>query len=191
MHDQTLDRTTDGRGAASALTMAQLRRLDAGAWFDERFRGEKVPTLAEALAVAKGRGRLLLDVKDAGMGRAIRRALRKASVGPEAVWLEQNVSREALDNFRRHIPGAEILWMSLPADEREFAELKERGVAGFELEFGKFTKEFVDRAHGHGLKVYTYTLFNERSLLRALELGVDGFETDYPDRFDEWMPPRN
>lgn len=48
-HDDTVERTTDGRGRLGALTLAQIRRLDAGAWFGSRFKGERVPTLAEAV----------------------------------------------------------------------------------------------------------------------------------------------
>jgi glycerophosphoryl diester phosphodiesterase len=51
LHDDRLRRTTDGRGSASALLLAALRRYDAGAWFGHSFKGEPVPTLAEALAV--------------------------------------------------------------------------------------------------------------------------------------------
>src|SRR5438067_10660640 len=50
IHDATLDRTTDGRGPVSAVTLAELRRLDGGGWFAPGFAGERVPTLAEVLA---------------------------------------------------------------------------------------------------------------------------------------------
>lgn len=50
-HDDTVERTTNGHGRLGALTLAQARRLDAGAWFGARFTGERVPTLAEAIKV--------------------------------------------------------------------------------------------------------------------------------------------
>jgi glycerophosphoryl diester phosphodiesterase len=50
-HDERLERTTDGRGAVARITLAELRKLDAGAWFAPAFAGERVPTLAEALAL--------------------------------------------------------------------------------------------------------------------------------------------
>ena len=49
MHDATVDRTTDGTGSVSALTLAQLRALDAGSWFGVNFTGERIPTLEESL----------------------------------------------------------------------------------------------------------------------------------------------
>lgn len=53
IHDQTVDRTTDGRGLVRALTAAELQPFSAGAWFDEAFRQEPVPRLDDALAFAR------------------------------------------------------------------------------------------------------------------------------------------
>ena len=63
LHDATVDRTTDGSGLITELTVAELKRLDAGAWFDARFGGERIPTLVEVLAWAKWRVGLLLELK--------------------------------------------------------------------------------------------------------------------------------
>lgn len=53
IHDEILDRTTSGKGRVAALTIAELKRLDAGAWLDARFAGTRLPTLAEALEAAR------------------------------------------------------------------------------------------------------------------------------------------
>ena len=64
MHDATLERTTDGRGPISALTLAEIRSLDAGSWFDRKFAGTKVPTLDEVLAWSRGRLGILVEMKN-------------------------------------------------------------------------------------------------------------------------------
>lgn len=51
IHDETVDRTTNGKGRVSEMTLAELRKLDAGAWFDARFAGQKIPTVDEVLAL--------------------------------------------------------------------------------------------------------------------------------------------
>ena len=66
LHDATLDRTTDGTGAVNDLTLAEVKKLDAGGWFDAKFRGEKVPTLKEVLALCGNRADVLLDLKESG-----------------------------------------------------------------------------------------------------------------------------
>ncbi|HZG83879.1 glycerophosphodiester phosphodiesterase [Paenibacillus sp.] len=66
IHDFTLGRTTTGQGFVKDHTLAELKALDAGAWFDPAFRGERIPTLAEALALAKGRAVVNIELKTAG-----------------------------------------------------------------------------------------------------------------------------
>src|SRR5262249_2565048 len=56
LHDATLDRTTDGTGRVAAWGVKDLKKLDAGRWFDRAFAGARVPTLAEGFALVKARG---------------------------------------------------------------------------------------------------------------------------------------
>ena len=57
IHDKTLDRTTNGTGEVTEMTLAEIRKLDAGSWFDPRFAGEKVPTLEEVFKLVRDRQR--------------------------------------------------------------------------------------------------------------------------------------
>ena len=54
IHDDTVDRTTNGKGQVSELTLEEIRKLDAGSWFDPKFAGEKVPTVEEILKLVSG-----------------------------------------------------------------------------------------------------------------------------------------
>ena len=63
LHDDTLDRTTNGSGPLNRNTLAQLKDLDAGSWFDSKFAGEQIPTLKEVLVWARGRCRVDIEVK--------------------------------------------------------------------------------------------------------------------------------
>lgn len=63
IHDHRVDRTTDGSGYVMDLTLAELKKLDAGSWFDPAFTGEQVPTLAEVLELVGGRKNLLIELK--------------------------------------------------------------------------------------------------------------------------------
>src|SRR5262245_51347936 len=64
IHDHTLDRTTDGAGPVQALTLAELKRLDAGAWRGAEFAGQRLPTLDELLAWCAGRTALSIELKN-------------------------------------------------------------------------------------------------------------------------------
>lgn len=80
IHDNTVDRTTNGTGKVSDLTLAQIRELDAGSWFDEKFAGEKVPTVDEVLQlIAEYRQHDVLIAVD----------LKAENVGPDVVRLAE------------------------------------------------------------------------------------------------------
>src|SRR5436309_263912 len=75
IHDARVDRTTNGTGEVASLTLAALRALDAGGWFDPRFAGERLPTLEETLAIAAGRSRVFVELKPGGGAALVDRAL--------------------------------------------------------------------------------------------------------------------
>ncbi|MGK0200054.1 MAG: glycerophosphoryl diester phosphodiesterase [Yoonia sp.] len=121
LHDSTLDRTTEGKGPANALTLAQLQKLDAGSWFDPAYRGERIPSLIEAAKAARGQIDLLLDLKEQGdeydrrvvniikthgdqmktiVGvRSVAQALRFRELLPEARQLALIPSVETIEEF--------------------------------------------------------------------------------------------
>ncbi len=89
MHDPIIDRTTDGTGPVSALTLAQVRGLDAGSWFHRRWAGTRVPTMAAMLALAYGHhARVQLELKVRPTTEQLATflgQLRQVSMGPSVV----------------------------------------------------------------------------------------------------------
>ena len=192
MHDETLDRTTDGNGLTSRKKVEELKKLDAGAWFSPEFEDERIPTLADALKAAKGRGRLVLDVKGINMGSAIKKALDEAGVGPDAIYVWQNKLDEALDDFRKHLPEVGILWGGVPKtlDKASFEDLKGRGIVGFDLDIGteKITTSFIKAAHKNEMFVSVYTIIDPDGMRHAVKLGVDAIETDFTGVLNGMLP---
>src|SRR5512136_2560745 len=64
IHDHTVDRTTNGHGFVKDLTLAELKWLDAGSWYDPKYAGERIPTLAELLTWAKDRVGVAIEIKN-------------------------------------------------------------------------------------------------------------------------------
>ena len=79
MHDRTVDRTTDGKGAVREMTLEQVRALDAGVKFSAAFAGSRVPTFEEALTLAHGKIGVYVDCKDIAPGD-LAAALKKADM---------------------------------------------------------------------------------------------------------------
>jgi glycerophosphoryl diester phosphodiesterase len=112
IHDPSVDRTTDGSGAVRELTLAEVRQLSAGypERFGDAYAGERIPTLAEALAFLKGRGRIMLELKtesisddaDAGLEARTLAEVRRAGM-TDAVALI-SFDRRALVRCREQAP---------------------------------------------------------------------------------------
>jgi len=107
IHDDSLERTTDGAGPVAARTLAELQALDAGAWKHERYRGERIPTLSEALDLARELGiGVYVEVKPCAHDVELRRALLERA-GAQRVR-DEALSAALLDGIERsgspHVP---------------------------------------------------------------------------------------
>jgi glycerophosphoryl diester phosphodiesterase len=199
LHDATLERTTDGAGPVGALTLAQLKKLDAGfRWsadggktFPWRGRGLTVPTLDEVFTRLSGM-RFNVEPKQESpsvvkpLCRAIRgkRMADKVTIGA----FRQGV----LDEFRKECP--EVKTSAGPAEVAEFLRASRNGGTTGELKFMALqvpesvmgvrvlTRSFVESAHARALQVHAWTVNDAEDMRRLVELGVDGIMTDYPDR---------
>jgi glycerophosphoryl diester phosphodiesterase len=199
MHDATLERTTDGSGPVSALTLAQLKKLDAGYRFSTdggktfpwRGRGLTVPTLDEVFTRLPGM-RFNIEPKQESpsivkpLCRAIRekRMADKITIGA----FRQGV----LDEFRKECP--EVATSAGPGEVAEFLRESRNGGAAGETKFKALqvpervmgvrvlTQSFVESARARALQVHAWTVNDAEAMRRLKDLGVDGIMTDYPDR---------
>lgn len=180
IHDDTLEATTNGHGRVADQTLAELRTLDAGSWKGTDHAGERIPTLKEALDLARGRS-LLIDPKHDGMGEAIARVFRDARVPTSraimGAWNEGQIA-----DFARNLPGSMILRSDNEGtpqvwDPDYFAKARAQGIRGFEAG-NKWSAAFVADARAHGMPVYAYTVNDEPTMRHLIEIGVAGIETD-------------
>jgi len=109
MHDGTVDRTTDGTGVVSEMSLAVLKGLDAGSWFDARYAGERIPTLAEVLAWARGKVGLMLELKyhpygsfDPALVPKVLDLIARAGVSEQVVFISYQPA--ALQQVRAQAP---------------------------------------------------------------------------------------
>jgi len=184
MHNDTVDRTTDGSGAIAEMTLADLDGLDAGSWKDAAYAGEAVPTLEDALALANGRGRLYLDVKAEGAAEAIVDAATSVGVSAEDVVIGANTLTKLID-FHLNAEGFPIIWWGeIPATIQPsyFDVMEDLGVVGFDQRWSTFDQAFHDAAQQAGFPSWVYTINDVDEMQAAIDVGVDGIETDYPQR---------
>ena len=183
VHDWTLDRTTDGSGPVGAATLADIRRLDAGAWFNPRFAGERVPTLAEVLAgVTLPVNVELKPVGDDGLEARALAIVDAAAAAGRVVF--SSFDPHVLVRLRARAPGARIgvLWEGTRIEEA--VRLAERvGARTLHVRKDVVTRTRVETARAAGLAVLAWTV-NDPGESRQLEAaGIEGIFTDFPERF--------
>lgn len=185
MHDDTLDRTTNGTGKVMNHTLDQIKQLDAGSWKHERYTGERVPTFREITQICKDRAVMMLDLKIKLRGDEIAAVLQDAAIEPDQVIIAPWEVDQA-GQIKPYLPDATIILLhsKLPDGHTEgdafFTRLKSMGFSGFSLSWRNLTKPFVDAAHRHGMQVHTWTLNNPEDISGAVLMGVDGIITDIP-----------
>lgn len=202
LHDDTLDRTTDGTGLVADHTLAEIQALDAGSWLDPAFAGEPVPTLEQALATAMGRGPLLLDQKSGlRFGAEIASALAATGFPIDDLWVTAWEADQVAD-IRSHVPGATVLWTATSPDDPTpedwsdyFAAIAALGVDGFSfvdlfVMDSPFAPSFVDEARAQGYRMFAWNLFPATAdrMQRAIDQGLDGYIVNDPAAFAVAIP---
>lgn len=196
IHNDTVDETTNGRGAVSSFTLAQLKELDAGSWKDKRYANEKIPTLAEALEFAKGKVYLSLDLKDESVIVQMINDIHNANMSdsivicgchePQAkqIWdVDKNIT--VLFNTDSHLEEK-----AKQEDKSEFINqyiyraCRER-FSVLNVSYKFVNEELVYKAHLRGLSVWAWTVDNIDDMIRLIDLGVDAIYSNYPKKLLE------
>jgi glycerophosphoryl diester phosphodiesterase len=191
MHDATVDRTTDGHGRLSALTLAEVRELDAGSWFDEDHAGTVVPTFAEFLDLLDESGhRAIVEFKGEWDAAAVEAAVAEVT----ARSLERRIALSSFDartlamaaTASAVVPRLFIL-RQLPEDVVRAAT--EATVRGLVVDRRALLErpEVVDELHEAGIRVVVYTLNSDTQWDAVTALGVDGIVTDDPATLSTWQ----
>jgi glycerophosphoryl diester phosphodiesterase len=177
IHDQTVDRTTDGRGTVAALTFEEIRRLDAGLWFGPAFAGERVPALDEVLGLVRDRAFVFLEIKNGpmfyeGIEAQVADALRRYGMLEAA--LVMSFDHPAVRTMRAAAPdvATAVIYTGRLADARGAARAVDADALcpGWSL----LTAGVVAEAHDAGLGVFPWTVDEEAAMRRCLAWGVDG-----------------
>lgn len=199
MHDTTLTRTTDVEQvfpdrdsyAIADFTLAEIRQLDAGSWFDAEFAGERVPTLTETLAVLRGGDvGLLLEVKEPALYPGIEAEIA-TELGRDRWWLlpapshlahrlvVQSFDWASMERSQALLPRIPhgLLGRVPEARIAEFAAWADQINPGYTTVDGTY----VDEVQNAGLEIYVYTVNSAADMRAQIAKGVDGIITNYPD----------
>jgi glycerophosphoryl diester phosphodiesterase len=198
IHDASLSRTTDGEGKVSSLRLADLGAISAGAWYHERYRSERIPTLAEVCQLVAGRAEINAEIKGSeGIAETARAAVQVSlQTGRLDSTLFSSFDPEALRSCRAESSHARLALLTgpgslTPADagspsEPEAPVLNRLSrwsnlrLEAAHLHASLVTGRLVDALHREGLAVNVYTVDDPTSVRKLSGLGVDGVFTNDP-----------
>ena len=196
LHDETLERTTSGRGRADALPWRELSRLDAGGWHSAKYAGEPLPTLAAIARWARAHGVMCnIEIKptpgrerETGAAVALDAATlwRDAEVPP----LLSSFAEESLAAARDAVPALPraLLLDDVPADWK--ARLARLGCVAVDVDHQQLTADLVAAARAAGYRVLCWTPNEAERIAELAAWGVDGIITDAVDRVAaDSLPP--
>jgi len=190
LHDETVDRTTNGYGPVSEYTLAELQRLDAGGWFSISWTNERIPTLAQVLDATKGKVLLNIEIKPEAVGTSAKGGISEQVV--DLVREHEMVDEVVISSFEpralvqvrsldRHIVTASLFDEDIHADMEPIDVVHEAGSKVFNISRKRVSSEIVQGCRSFGIPVGVYTVNSARAMRKMIRLGVHSIFTDHPD----------
>jgi len=179
-HDAKVDRTTDGMGNIWELTLAEIKALDAGSHLDPRFAGERVPTLAEALAACPMVCNVHVypgpDDLDAIIDETIAELLAQDRLETAFIAGFGGV----VERVAEVEPRLDRCWLSGQSEPHYPEGAAERGCRILQPWYGQLDADLVQRAHTLGQQVHPFFADDADNMRKFIALGVDGLLTNQP-----------
>lgn len=173
LHDETVNRTTNGKGRVDRLSLREVKKFDAGD-------GEYIPTLEEVLTVVKGKAGLMVELKITGVARQAVDAVREAEFSGPVIYA--SFLHDELAHVRASDPGASLMALFGRLPHNPVARTIAHGSSHVGLRHDTATLALVRAFHQASLLVFVYTADTFGDIQHALSLSVDGIISNFPER---------
>ncbi|TWU26085.1 glycerophosphodiester phosphodiesterase [Bythopirellula polymerisocia] len=180
MHDGTVNRTTNGTGSVSSLTLAQTKTLDAGSWFSPAYVGEQVPTMNELMTSAISVGLKPLVERKAGDAQAYHNefvTMGLATTDFSVISFDWNFlsDMDALDtNYNLGALGSGTL------TQTTISQIQAQGVDFLDWNHSTIDQSVVDLVHANGMELHAWTVDSQARMQQLIDFGIDGITTNQP-----------
>ncbi|MDK0715497.1 glycerophosphodiester phosphodiesterase [Clostridium perfringens] len=195
IHDEEVDRTTNGIGYVKDFTYEQLCNLDAGIKFSDEFKGEKIPTLKEFFDFMKDNNKLInIELKNSiihyeGLEEKVYKEI-------ENYGFEDRVIISSFDHYsirkcirlNKNIKTGILYWDCI-FEPHNYCKVV--GSSALHPEFNSITEEIVRDAHEDFQQVNVYTVNEKKDMEKMIDLNVDMIITNYPNILKEVLESKN
>jgi glycerophosphoryl diester phosphodiesterase len=159
-------------------TRDDLAQIDIGSWFDPAYAEARVPTLRDVLEVAKGRGRVLIELKyyghDERLEERVAQLVEKTGMAEDVMIM--SLKRSGVAKMRALRPD----WSMGILAARAIGDLSALDAEFLAVNTGQVSGHLLRRAHATGKRVYVWTVDDPRAMSRMISMGVDGLITNKP-----------
>jgi glycerophosphoryl diester phosphodiesterase len=190
IHDETLERTTNGKGKVAEFTFEELSAFDAGSWFGTEHSDEKIPSLEEVLKFAKGKIALNIEIKteavtdelDEGIEAKALKLVKKYDM--QEYVLFSSFDYRAITHLKEldvNIAAALLYEKQQSQDKGPVQLVEEFKADAFNCSYRQFSKKWAEQTSGAKIPVFVYTVNSERRMKKMIKRGVSGIFSDKPD----------
>ncbi len=178
-HDDRLDRTTNGRGVLQEMPWHELQQLDAGSWFDDKYAGEQIPLLIDALKRYATRTYCDLEIKQIGIEYEVLEMVEQLKLLDCVTFTSQNFP--TICTIKEKNPLARVGYITADFSEENLRRVVEAKIQEFCPRAEKITKHLVNQWRSLGLFIRACGVKNTEIMRNAIYAGVDGMTSDFPD----------
>lgn len=202
LHDATVNKTTNGNGNVKNFNFSDLQKLDAGFWFDQKFNGEKIPSLQEVIDLLNDSTILIIELKEGnetypGFEERVVTLVKENGIESRTILksFDPNVLRR-LREIEPNIPlcyvyALRIPWLGMIIDRGvTFGSIYNIDAEYLQPHRFFLSDSFVKDAQSKGFKIISWGVNSTKAIIESLDYDVDGIETNYPDLVLEIMKGR-
>lgn len=189
-HDERLDEKTNGSGLACDHTLSDLKKHDAGSWFDTKFKNERIPTLREVLEFSRNRILVNIEIKpevvtekeESGIVELVLNLVEE--LGMEEVVMISSFDYRVLERLSKretNIKSA-LLYERVQSHGREPSRLaKDYNIDAFNCSYHQLIDNWVSQLKNNKIPFFIYTINDELTMKSLIQVGAKGIFTDKPD----------
>lgn len=187
IHDETVDRTTNGKGKVNSYTLSELKKLDAGSWLSPKFKGTTIPTLDEVFKRFGNKAKYYIEVKkptkNKDMETKLLEVIKRNNIKAENLII-QSFHMKSLEQIHQINPEIKLVMLywkknSIPTEDLD--KLKSFAFA-IGMNHDLVTNQIVQEVHDVGLQLHVFTANTVDEIKRAMDLGVEGIFSDDPEK---------
>jgi len=197
LHDPNTKRTAGADMKVSEVNYSELCQLDVGSFKDEKYAGEKIPLLADIIETIPADGKFLIEIK---CGKEVlpylEQIINKSGKRSQIVIIGFNI--DVITEAKKLMPDIPVCWLVMTEKEKDketgketdkwiphsldlIRTAKKHNLDGLDVHWEGLSKEFIQKAHRVGLKVYAWTVDDLPVARQVKRMGVDGITSNKPD----------